>query len=81
VPQYLRYFNQQWVGDHTEEWLRVRRLGARVGLGRIRGEGEVEWAIASSDLGALKGRPDTDEFQHGSGSAVTSTFRANLEAP
>lgn len=20
MPQYLVYFNQQWVGDHTEEW-------------------------------------------------------------
>ena len=20
MPQYLIYFNQQWVGDHTEEW-------------------------------------------------------------
>ena len=20
MPKYLLYFNQQWVGDHTEEW-------------------------------------------------------------
>jgi hypothetical protein len=24
VAQYLIYFNQQWVGDHTEEWFRSR---------------------------------------------------------
>jgi hypothetical protein len=24
MPQYLLYFNQQWVGDHTEEWFRSR---------------------------------------------------------
>ena len=24
MPQYLIYFNQQWVGDHTEEWFRGR---------------------------------------------------------
>jgi hypothetical protein len=24
VPKYLIYFNQQWVGDHTEEWFRSR---------------------------------------------------------
>ena len=24
MPQYLIYFNQQWVGDHTEEWFRSR---------------------------------------------------------
>ena len=28
--------------------------------------------------GPLKSRPDSDEFQHGSRSSVTSTFRANL---
>ncbi len=24
MAQYLLYFNQQWVGDHTEEWFRGR---------------------------------------------------------
>ena len=24
MPQYIIYFNQQWVGDHTEEWFRSR---------------------------------------------------------
>jgi hypothetical protein len=24
VTEYLIYFNQQWVGDHTEEWFRQR---------------------------------------------------------
>jgi hypothetical protein len=24
MPQYLIYFNQQWVGDHDEEWFRGR---------------------------------------------------------
>ncbi len=24
MPQYLIFFNQQWVGDHTEEWFRER---------------------------------------------------------
>jgi hypothetical protein len=24
VTEYLIYFNQQWVGDHTEEWFRAR---------------------------------------------------------
>ena len=24
MPEYLMYFNQQWVGDHTEEWFRGR---------------------------------------------------------
>ena len=24
MPEYLIYFNQQWVGDHTAEWFRSR---------------------------------------------------------
>jgi hypothetical protein len=24
VTEYLIYFNQQWVGDHTEQWFRSR---------------------------------------------------------
>ena len=24
MTEYLIYFNQQWVGDHTEEWFRSR---------------------------------------------------------
>jgi hypothetical protein len=24
MPEYLIYFNQQWVGDHTEEWFQSR---------------------------------------------------------
>ena len=24
MPEYLLYFNQQWVGDHPEEWFRGR---------------------------------------------------------
>jgi hypothetical protein len=24
MPQYLIFFNQQWVGDHTEDWFRGR---------------------------------------------------------
>jgi hypothetical protein len=31
--------------------------------------------------GPLKSRPNNDEFQHSSRSHVTSTFRANSEAP
>jgi len=26
MAEYLIYFNQQWVGDHTEEWFRGRGL-------------------------------------------------------
>ena len=29
MAEYLIYFNQQWVGDHTEEWFRSRGPLAR----------------------------------------------------
>ncbi|WP_350279943.1 YciI family protein [Kribbella sp. HUAS MG21] len=29
MPAYLIYFNQQWVGDHPEEWFRGRGPRAR----------------------------------------------------
>jgi len=29
VAEYLIYFNQQWVGDHTEDWFRSRGPLAR----------------------------------------------------
>ena len=29
MTQYLIYFNQQWVGDHTEEWFSARGPLAR----------------------------------------------------
>ena len=27
MAEYLIFFNQQWVGDHPEEWLRGRAAG------------------------------------------------------
>ena len=29
MAQYLIYFNQQWVGDHTEEWFQSRVAPSR----------------------------------------------------
>lgn len=29
MPQYIIYFNQQWVGDHTAEWFQSRGPLAR----------------------------------------------------
>ena len=28
MPKYAIYFNQQWVGDHPDEWYRVPRGAA-----------------------------------------------------
>ena len=44
MPEYLIYFNQQWVGDHTEEWFRGRGPLARAVLDEIRAAGAYVFA-------------------------------------
>ncbi len=60
MPEYLIYFNQQWVGDHTEEWFRsrgplalavvreIQAAGAYVFAGGLEEEGPVISADATS---------------------------------
>ncbi|MGI8434693.1 MAG: YciI family protein [Nocardioidaceae bacterium] len=44
IAEYLIYFNQQWVGDHTEEWFRGRGpLGMAV-VGEMKAAGV--WVFA-----------------------------------
>ena len=40
MTEYLIYFNQQWVGDHTEEWFRGRGPLARAVVDEIKAAGE-----------------------------------------
>ena len=39
MPEYLIYFNQQWVGDHTEEWFRGRGQLSMAVLDEIKAAG------------------------------------------
>jgi hypothetical protein len=60
VTEYLLYFNQQWVGDHTEEWFRgrgplamavveeMKAAGVYVFAGGLEEEGPVYSADATS---------------------------------
>jgi hypothetical protein len=60
VAEYLIYFNQQWVGDHTEEWFRgraplvmavldeMKAAGAYVFAGGLEEEGDAFTADATS---------------------------------
>ena len=53
MPEYLIYFNQQWVGDHTEEWFggrgplaravveEMKTAGVYVFAGGLKEEGKV----------------------------------------
>jgi hypothetical protein len=41
MPQYLIYFNQQWVGDHSEEWFRSRGPLAKAVVREIQDAGAL----------------------------------------
>ena len=44
MPQYLIFFNQQWVGDHTEEWFRGRGPLANAVVEEIKAAGDYVFA-------------------------------------
>ena len=44
MPEYLIYFNQQWVGDHTEEWFRGRGPLARAVVAEMKAAGVYVFA-------------------------------------
>ncbi|WP_432477402.1 YciI family protein [Nocardioides sp. GXQ0305] len=57
MAEYLLYFNQQWVGDHTEEWFRSRAPLAMAAVEEMKAAGvyvfagglEQEWPVHSVD--------------------------------
>jgi hypothetical protein len=53
VAEYLIYFNQQWVGDHSEEWFRGRGALVKVVLGEMKAAGAYVFA------GGLEEEPET----------------------
>jgi hypothetical protein len=44
MTQYLIYFNQQWVGDHTEEWFSARGPLARAVVDEMQAAGVYVFA-------------------------------------
>lgn len=44
MPQYLIYFNQQWVGDHPEEWYVARGPLARAVVADMAAAGVLVFA-------------------------------------
>jgi hypothetical protein len=44
MAEYLIYFNQQWVGDHAEEWFRGRGPLAKAVVDEIKAAGEYVFA-------------------------------------
>ncbi len=53
MAEYLIYFNQQWVGEHTEEWFRARGPLARAVVDEMREAGVYVFA------GGLEEDPDS----------------------
>jgi len=44
MTEYLLYFNQQWVGDHSEEWFRGRGLLAKAAVDEMKAAGVYVFA-------------------------------------
>jgi hypothetical protein len=53
MAQYLIYFNQQWVGDHTEEWFDGRGPLVKAVLDQMKAAGSFVFA------GGLEEEPTT----------------------
>lgn len=66
MPQYLIYFNQQWVGDHSEEWFQGRGPLARAVVADLKAQGALVYA------GGLSEEPeDAITFELAEGRAVS----------
>jgi hypothetical protein len=44
MPEYLIYFNQQWVGDHDEEWFRGRMAPSKAVVEELKAAGALVYA-------------------------------------
>jgi hypothetical protein len=44
MPEYILYFNQQWVGEHTAEWFRGRGPLAKAVVDEMRAAGVYVFA-------------------------------------
>jgi hypothetical protein len=79
MSEYLIYFNQQWVGDHSKEWFRsrgplamavveeIKAAGAYVFAGGLEEDGPVFSAVATSGTVTFTDGPyvETKEFLGG----------------
>ena len=82
MPRYLIYVNQQWVGDHPQEWFRgrgplarvvvadMRDAGVHVFAGGLEEDGPVYTADASSGALAITDGPFVETREHLGGLTV-----------
>jgi hypothetical protein len=59
VTEYLLYFNQQWVGDHTEEWFRGRGPLAMAVVDEMKAAGVYVFAGGLEEDGPVYGADPT----------------------
>ena len=84
MPEYLIYFNQQWVGDHPEEWFlgrvepsmavveEMKAAGVYVFAGGLEEEGPVYAADATSGEVSVTDGPYVETKEHLGGFCVVS---------
>jgi len=53
VTEYLLYFNQQWVGDHSEEWFRGRGPLAKAVVDEMKAAGVYVFAGGLEEDGLI----------------------------
>jgi hypothetical protein len=53
MPDYLIYFNQQWVGDHSEEWFRGRGPLAMAVVQEMEAAGVLRFAGGLEEHGPI----------------------------
>jgi len=53
MAEYLIYFNQQWVGDHTEAWFRARGPLAKAVVDEIKAAGAYVFAGGLEEDGPI----------------------------
>ena len=66
MTEYLIYFNQQWVGDHTEEWFRERGPLAKAVVDEMKAAGVYVFA------GGLEEEADVFSADATSGSLIVT---------
>jgi hypothetical protein len=60
MTEYLLYFNQQWVGDHTEEWFRSRSAPASAVVEEMKAAGVYVFAGGLEEGAPVYGVEVTD---------------------
>ena len=75
MSKYLIYFNQQWVGDHPEEWFRGRGPLARAVVDEMKAAGVYVFA------GGLEEDPNAAFCADATSGTVTFTDGPYVEDP